>query len=73
MLVRKITYLLRPHIAYMFKVDHFSKGHIQISQVPNRNEPNSEGEINYGYVFKLLQSCNYDGWIGCEYVPRGTV
>jgi len=46
-------------------------GHIQIAQVPDRHEPDSEGEINYDYIFKLLESLGYDGWIGCEYVPKG--
>ncbi|XP_029640085.1 putative hydroxypyruvate isomerase [Octopus sinensis] len=46
-------------------------GHIQISQVPNRGEPNTDGEINYNYIFKMLQSSNYDGYIGLEYNPVG--
>ena len=44
-------------------------GHIQIAQVPNRGEPNTPGEINYEYIFGLLDELNYDGWIGCEYKP----
>ena len=44
-------------------------GHIQIASVPNRHEPD-EGEINYPYLFDLLDSINYSGWIGCEYQPR---
>lgn len=44
-------------------------GHIQVSQVPNRSEPNDDGEINYKYIFKLLQKLGYDQWIGCEYTP----
>ncbi|RDD36829.1 putative hydroxypyruvate isomerase [Trichoplax sp. H2] len=46
-------------------------GHIQISQVPNRNEPDEIGEINYPYIFNTLQKLGYNGWIGCEYFPRG--
>lgn len=45
-------------------------GHIQIAQVPDRHEPNSDGEINFKYIFQLLQNYNYDGWIGCEYFPQ---
>jgi hydroxypyruvate isomerase len=44
-------------------------GHIQVAQVPDRGEPNSPGEINYDYVFKLLDTLGYNGWIGLEYVP----
>jgi 2-dehydrotetronate isomerase len=47
-------------------------GHIQIAGVPGRHEPNV-GEINYEYLFKLLEELKYDGWIGCEYRPaQGT-
>ncbi|AIQ99385.1 hydroxypyruvate isomerase [Pluralibacter gergoviae] len=44
--------------------------HIQIASVPDRREPD-EGEISYPYLFKLLDEVGYDGWIGCEYIPRG--
>lgn len=47
-------------------------GHIQISQVPNRNEPDANGEINYHYVFNHLLRIGYSGWIGCEYIPQDT-
>ena len=47
-------------------------GHIQIAGVPGRHEPDV-GEINYEYLFRLLDDLKYDGWIGCEYRPsRGT-
>lgn len=45
-------------------------GHIQIAGVPDRHEPDL-GEVNYPYLFKLLDEAGYDGWIGCEYNPRG--
>jgi len=45
-------------------------GHIQIAGVPDRHEPD-EGEINYPYLFDLLDNLGYAGWIGCEYHPRG--
>lgn len=44
-------------------------GHIQIAGVPHRHEPDI-GEINYPYLFALLDELGYDGWIGCEYRPR---
>lgn len=45
-------------------------GHIQISQVPLRNEPcpRNDGEINYQLVYNLLlHKVQYSGWLGCEY------
>lgn len=45
-------------------------GHIQIAGVPDRHEPDS-GEINYPYLFQLIDELGYTGWIGCEYRPRG--
>jgi hydroxypyruvate isomerase len=47
-------------------------GHIQIAGVPERNEPDT-GEVNYDYLFRLLDELGYDGWLGCEYRPaKGT-
>jgi hydroxypyruvate isomerase len=43
-------------------------GHIQIAGVPDRHEPDN-GEINYPYLFRLLDQLGYAGWIGCEYRP----
>jgi hydroxypyruvate isomerase len=56
-------------LAYMLRrwIDHV--GHIQIASVPTRNEPDT-GEVNYTYLFQLLDELCYDGWIGCEYRPR---
>ena len=45
-------------------------GHIQIAGVPERHEPDL-GEINFPYLFDLIDELNFDGWIGCEYRPRG--
>jgi hydroxypyruvate isomerase len=47
-------------------------GHIQIAGVPERNEPDT-GEVNYAYLFRLLDELGYEGWLGCEYRPaKGT-
>ena len=43
-------------------------GHIQIADNPGRNEPGT-GELNYKKIFSYLSE-NYDGWIGCEYIPK---
>lgn len=44
--------------------------HVQIASVPARHEPD-EGEINYQHIFDKLDEIGYDGWVGCEYNPRG--
>ena len=45
-------------------------GHVQIADVPERHEPGT-GEINYANVLARLDSFGYQGWVGCEYRPRG--
>ncbi|XP_063795401.1 putative hydroxypyruvate isomerase [Pseudophryne corroboree] len=47
-------------------------GHVQIAQVPHRNEPDSPGEVNFLYLFDLLQELGYRGDVGCEYKPLGS-
>ena len=43
--------------------------HVQIAGVPGRHEP-SVGEINYPYLFDILDELGYEGWVGCEYRPQ---
>jgi 2-dehydrotetronate isomerase len=43
--------------------------HIQIAGNPGRHEPDI-GEINYPFLFDLLDEVGYAGWIGCEYRPE---
>lgn len=45
-------------------------GHLQIAGVPDRGEPDV-GEVNYAYLFELIDALGYEGDIGCEYRPRG--
>ncbi|HKU47637.1 MAG TPA: 2-oxo-tetronate isomerase [Burkholderiales bacterium] len=45
-------------------------GHIQLADVPGRNEPGS-GEINFDFLLRHLDAIGYSGWVGCEYNPRG--
>jgi 2-dehydrotetronate isomerase len=47
-----------------------SVGHLQIAGVPDRGEPDA-GELNYPYLFELIDELGYDGFVGCEYRPRG--
>ena len=35
-------------------------GHIQIAQVPGRNEPDTDGELNYSFLFQTLQRYNLE-------------
>lgn len=44
--------------------------HVQIASVPSRHEPLSE-ELNDAFLFDELDRLGYDGFIGCEYRPRG--
>jgi len=44
--------------------------HIQLADVPGRHQPGT-GEINFPYLFRLLDELGYAGWIGCEYAPQG--
>ena len=44
--------------------------HLQLADNPGRNEPGT-GEINYRFLFGFVDEIGYDGWIGCEYKPKG--
>ena len=43
--------------------------HLQVADNPGRNEPGT-GEVNYPFLFELIDGLGYAGWIGCEYKPR---
>jgi len=45
--------------------------HIQIAGVPGRHEPNQSQEVNYPYLFEMLDDAGYDRWVACEYRPLG--
>jgi hydroxypyruvate isomerase len=57
-----LTTRLRRHIGHV--------GHLQVAGVPDRNEPD-RGEVNYPYLFRLIDEIGYAGWVGCEYRPVG--
>ncbi len=42
--------------------------HMQLADTPGRHEPGT-GEINYPFLFDLIDGLGYQGWIGCEYKP----
>jgi len=43
-------------------------GHFQIAGVPERHEPDT-GEVNFSYLFGIIDQLGFEGWIGCEYAP----
>ncbi|WP_282603925.1 2-oxo-tetronate isomerase [Paracoccus sp. PARArs4] len=45
-------------------------GHVQIAGVPDRHEPDT-GELNYAAIFEAFDRTGFDGFLGCEYNPRG--
>uniref|UniRef100_A0A914D487 Putative hydroxypyruvate isomerase n=1 Tax=Acrobeloides nanus TaxID=290746 RepID=A0A914D487_9BILA len=56
----QLTHLLKKHASII--------GHIQVAQVPNRDEPDADGEIDYAYVMDLLKQTNPNWIVGGEYV-----
>lgn len=44
--------------------------HMQIAGVPDRHEPDC-GEVNYPALFATMDRLGYDGFVGCEYRPKG--
>ncbi|HVA15380.1 MAG TPA: 2-oxo-tetronate isomerase [Stellaceae bacterium] len=43
--------------------------HVQIANVPGRHEP-GQGEVDFAFLFDLLDEIGYAGWVGCEYRPK---
>ena len=44
--------------------------HYQCASPPDRGEPGA-GDLDYAAIFRQIESTRYQGWIGCEYKPRG--
>lgn len=44
-------------------------GHVQIAQAPNRNEPSTDGELNYQFILNQITASGYHDFIGLEYKP----
>lgn len=57
-------YLAETIRAHIDRIAHF-----QIAGVPGRHEPDV-GEIHYPYLFEVVDSLPFTGWIGCEYRPK---
>lgn len=64
------TQITHGDLAMHFREYQAITGHVQIAGVPERHEPDI-GEINYPYLLNLLDELGYDGFVGCEYRPRG--
>ena len=62
--------IMEGNLVETFKKYFEGIGHTQIASVPKRNEPD-DGEVNYPYLYQLLDEMGYTGWVGCEYRPRG--
>jgi len=45
-------------------------GHIHTANLPGRHELD-RGELNYPYIFKMLDEYGYTGYVGFEYSPVG--
>ena len=63
--------IMEGDLAHTIESNMDAIGHFQIADNPGRNEPGT-GEINYPFLFDLLDKIGYDGWVGCEYKPRDT-
>ncbi len=61
--------MLEGHLAETIREHIKLLRHVQIAGVPGRHEPDV-GEINYPYLFDLLDELGYQGWVGCEYRPQ---
>lgn len=62
--------LLEGHLAATLDANMDILRHVQVSGVPGRHEPDI-GEIHYPFIFDFLDERGYQGWVGCEYRPKG--
>ena len=46
-------------------------GNATALQVPERGEPDSPGELDYGYIFSQLERLGYTGWVGLSSANQG--
>ncbi|XP_015114299.1 putative hydroxypyruvate isomerase isoform X1 [Diachasma alloeum] len=61
---------LKGNVTNMIKENFHHLGHVQIAQVPDRNEPDTSGELDYRYILSALEQLGYTGHIGLEYKPK---
>jgi hydroxypyruvate isomerase len=58
------------NLAYTLRTNIGRIGHIQVADSPDRNQPGT-GEINFPYLFRVLDRTDYEGEVGLEYQPTG--
>ena len=63
--------LIEGSLAETIKTNLDIISHIQIAGVPGRHEPDGTQEVNYPYLFDVLDDNGYDRWVACEYRPLG--
>ena len=63
--------IMEGYLAETIKANLDIISHIQIAGVPGRHEPDGTQEINYPYLFDVLDESGYDRWVACEYRPLG--
>lgn len=61
--------IMEGNLAQKIRDYHDIACHYQIAGTPGRHEPDV-GEINYSYLFDLIDELGYEGYIGCEYRPK---
>lgn len=64
------TQIVQGDLATLLRDNIDKLGHVQISAVHDRGEPD-EGEVNFPYLLGLLENIGYTGYVGAEYKPRG--
>jgi hydroxypyruvate isomerase len=62
--------IMEGDLAYKIRTLAGHYAHVQIAGNPGRNEPDI-GEIHYPFLFDLFDEVGYEGWVGCEYRPKG--
>lgn len=50
--------------------DRRAIAHVQIADAPHRTAPGT-GAIDFDAVFRALDACGYEGFVGAEYKPNG--
>jgi len=46
-------------------------GHLHVADIPNRDGPKRNGNIDYGNIVRKTMNAGYDGYWGMEFIPSG--
>jgi hydroxypyruvate isomerase len=57
------------NLTYLINTFKQHIGHVQVASVPARQEP-IDGEVDYKWIFAVLERAQYDGYVAAEYTPR---